>query len=84
MPRLLSPVPVKTYVVTCTNCMCNVEFIPNDIISATHSDYGGGSDTYFHIICPNPICNGKSINVPTDYQRKQSSCLCGGTNCGNR
>lgn len=85
MPRLVSTVPVKTYRVTCSNCMCEVEFIPNDVVARVCSDYGGGSDTYRHIICPNPICNGKSIDIPENYQRQATTrCRCDGVNCGNR
>lgn len=37
---------------TCQHCALILEYYPRDVKSETHSDYGGGTDTYYHIICP--------------------------------
>ena len=36
----------------CNNCGAELEYVPNDVKSKTVTDYGGGSDTYYFIVCP--------------------------------
>lgn len=37
----------------CQSCGTTLEYVPNEVKSETHREYGGGSDTYYHIKCPN-------------------------------
>lgn len=45
---------------TCRNCASILEYTRNEATPHIHYDYGGGSDTYYWITCPN--C-GKDVNV---------------------
>lgn len=36
----------------CHNCGVELSYVPNDVLSYVHRDYGGGSDTYYYIPCP--------------------------------
>ena len=42
----------------CRTCGVTLEYVPNDVTSEIHRDYGGGSDTYHYIRCPN--CDKKT------------------------
>lgn len=55
MVKVISTVPHKSVVkeVVCGNCGATLEYIPADIKSRVVRDYGGGSDTYYSITCPN-------------------------------
>lgn len=44
------PSVVKRHV--CGNCGAVLEYVPRDIKSQTATDYGGGSDTWYYIVCP--------------------------------
>jgi DNA-directed RNA polymerase subunit RPC12/RpoP len=44
----------------CRNCGSTLQYVPADIKKEIHRDYGGGSDTYYHIVCP--PC-GDKVNV---------------------
>ena len=46
--------------VTCQECSAIVEYVPVEVKSYVHKDYGGGSDIVYHITCPN--CSGQ-VNV---------------------
>jgi hypothetical protein len=46
--------------VICKNCGCTLEYAPVDVKNYVHHDYGGGSDTVYHINCIK--CN-QQINV---------------------
>ena len=46
--------------VVCRGCGATLEYVPNEIKTYVHHDYGGGSDLVKYIGCPN--C-GKEINV---------------------
>lgn len=54
MVTIVNPGPdpsvVKRHI--CTNCGAVLEYVPRDIKSQTTGDYGGGSDTWHYIICP--------------------------------
>ena len=39
--------------VTCRHCSAIIAYLPCDVQSSIHHDYGGGSDTYRRITCPN-------------------------------
>jgi DNA-directed RNA polymerase subunit RPC12/RpoP len=60
--KVIDPGPDKSVVkqVVCSNCGAKLEYVPNDVKTSVHHDYGGGSDTYSHIQCPQ--CN-KSVTV---------------------
>lgn len=42
---------------TCGKCTAIVEYIPREVESASSMDYGGFTDTYWFIHCPN--CGNK-------------------------
>lgn len=52
------PVAVKRK--TCRSCASILEFTGSEIIERNISDYGGGSDTYYWIVCP--TC-GKDVDL---------------------
>jgi len=54
MVTVVSTVPHLSVVkeVVCHNCGSTLSYVPMDIKEEVHRDYGGGSDTYYHIICP--------------------------------
>lgn len=47
-----TPDPEVIKRVSCGNCGVRLEFVPRDIQSYVHHDYGGGSDTIYYIDCP--------------------------------
>lgn len=57
--KIVNIVPDASVVkeVICRNCGVKLSYVPNDVKSEVHTDYGGGRDTYKHIDCPN--CNKK-------------------------
>ena len=44
---------------TCRSCSAIVEYVPNEVKSYVHRDYGGGADMIYYIFCPG--C-GEKIN----------------------
>lgn len=50
-------------------CGCLLEITPLDVKSDTYTDYGGGTDTYYYIICPK--CHHKTevyySQMPTKF-----------------
>ena len=62
MIRIIDETPHKSVVkeAICGNCGVTIEYTPNEVKSSTHHDYGGGNDTYYHVVCPK--CNHQ-INV---------------------
>ena len=50
----------------CRNCGVTLEYVPNDVKEETHGDYGGGSDTVYFLVCPNPPCM-KRVYVKSNY-----------------
>lgn len=61
--RVLSDKPVKTKKCICTKCGYELEYTGEDIVSYNKTDYGGGTDTYYYIVCPRVKCSEK-IFVP--------------------
>ena len=59
MIRIIDDKPHPTVVkeAICKNCGVTIEYTPNEVISKSVSDYGGGSDTYYHVPCPK--CDAK-------------------------
>lgn len=55
MARVLDPKPQSDVEkqMSCQQCGALIAYVPNDIIKKTFSDYGGGSDTYNYVNCPN-------------------------------
>lgn len=58
--KVVSKAPVKTKQCTCNKCGYRLEYTGVDVESYVSHDYGGGSDTYYCIHCPN--C-GATTNV---------------------
>jgi hypothetical protein len=44
---------------THNDCGAVVEYFETEVQSYTKTDYGGGTDIYYYIICPN--CSGKIV-----------------------
>lgn len=57
--RIINPEPDPSVLkqVICRKCGVKLEYAPIDVTSKEVSDYGGGSDTYRYIECPN--CKNK-------------------------
>ena len=65
MVTVVSTIPHPTVVkqIVCRNCGATLEYVPLDVKETRHTDYGGGTDTYYHIVCPN--CSDKvSVKRP--------------------
>ena len=62
MVQVVDTKPHKSVIkeVVCRSCGATLEYVPNDVQSETHCDYGGGRDLYRFIKCPN--C-GKKVGV---------------------
>ena len=54
MPKLIGEDLDPKYVkkVSCPSCARFVEYVPLEVMWVSYSDYGGGSSTDGHIICP--------------------------------
>jgi RNase P subunit RPR2 len=37
---------------SCKNCGARLRYVPRDVRTTQHTDYGGGTDTYYWIDCP--------------------------------
>lgn len=46
------PDPSVVKQVVCRTCGVKLEYVPQDVQSYQHTDYGGGTDTYKYITCP--------------------------------
>lgn len=57
--RVIDPGPDRSVVkdVVCRKCGAKLEYVPNDVKEKTVHDYGGGSDSYRWIDCPQ--CNNQ-------------------------
>ena len=53
--KIINPEPDPSVLkkVICRKCGVKLEYAPIDVISKEVSDYGGGSDTFSYIACPN-------------------------------
>lgn len=56
MVTVKSEKPVRTKTVVCSKCSYELEYTGEDIVSYDKTDYGGGSDTYYYIVCPRRSC----------------------------
>jgi uncharacterized protein with PIN domain len=52
--RVIDPGPDPSVVkkAVCSNCGARLEYVPNDVKDKVVGDYGGGSDVYHWIDCP--------------------------------
>ena len=65
--RVISREPPKEMVreATCKNCGWTHSYIAKDVTRRTHTDYGGGTESYWTIPCLNNHgCENKYIEVP--------------------
>ncbi len=53
MPRLIKIDKAKELRVTHKECGAVIGYFPNEVQSAQNYDYGGGSETWYFIECPN-------------------------------
>lgn len=53
MAKVISIDPKCAKRVTHTECGAIIEYFANEIEIKVHYDYGGGSDTYAYLTCPN-------------------------------
>jgi len=53
MARVIRIEPELEKTVTHKKCGALVGYYPKEVQSGTYHDYGGGSDTWYYIICPN-------------------------------
>lgn len=60
MARLIEILPSEEKIVVHRDCGAKIGYYLNEVQSRTYSDYGGGTDTYYWIICPH--C-GKEVEV---------------------
>lgn len=60
MVTVKSDKPVKTKTVICMKCSYQLEYTGEDVQSYDKTDYGGGTDTYYYIVCPRPTCREKN------------------------
>lgn len=52
MARLIEIVKSEERTVIHKDCGAKIGFYLNEVRSAVYHDYGGGSDTWYYIICP--------------------------------
>jgi len=54
MVTVVSTVPHPSVVkeTICRNCGATLSYVPADIKKEVHTDYTGGKDAYYHIVCP--------------------------------
>ena len=52
MIRIIGTDDKHIHKITCKTCASIIEYTKDEVKSFTHRDYGGGSDTYYHIVCP--------------------------------
>jgi len=54
MVKVISTEPHRSVVkeIVCKNCGATLQYVPKDIESEIHHDYGGGSDEFRFIKCP--------------------------------
>ena len=53
MPKLIKIDKSKQKKVTHDECGAVISYFTNEVDSAVSYDYGGGSERWFYIICPN-------------------------------
>jgi hypothetical protein len=54
MVKIIDPIPHKSVVKEkiCSHCGVTLQYVPVEVKSEIHRDYGGGSDIYYFIECP--------------------------------
>lgn len=59
MVTVVSKVPHQSVIkqCICRNCGSTLEYVPRDVKTEMHCDYGGGRDEYKYIKCPE--CDNK-------------------------
>lgn len=60
MPKLIGIDPGAAKRVTHKKCGAIIEYFEREVEKSIHYDYGGGSDPWWHIKCPN--C-GETVEV---------------------
>jgi len=52
--KIIDPTPDPEVVkrISCRHCGVRLEYVPNDVMSRTSRDYGGGTDVTEYIVCP--------------------------------
>ena len=53
MPRLIEILKSEERTVVHKDCGAKIGFYNNEAQTGNHQDYGGGSETWYYIICPN-------------------------------
>ncbi len=53
----------QLYVGTCRQCSAIIECAECETIERTHYDYGGGTDKYHTVMCPNDRCTNHAVEV---------------------
>lgn len=53
MARVIRIEPELEKQVTHKKCGALIGYYPKEVQSSVYHDYGGGSDTWYYIICPN-------------------------------
>jgi len=54
MAKIIGIDESKAKRITCYDCGAIVEYFPNEVISRVEEEvYGGGSDVYHYLTCPN-------------------------------
>lgn len=51
------------YQATCKTCASILEYWEQEVQRAIHTDYGGGSESWEYIVCPN-CCGGGEDYIP--------------------
>lgn len=51
----------------CGSCGSTLQYVPNDLHTEVHKDYGGGSDVEHFINCP--VCMKKVFVNPHSFRR---------------
>ena len=67
MPRLIRIENKEANEITHSKCGAVIRYFDNEAIKGTHHDYGGGSEIYYYIFCPNSLCEEKvEVDAPKD------------------
>lgn len=53
MPRLIEILTSEEKIVIHKECGAKIGYYKNELQSSTYHDYGGGSETWWWILCPN-------------------------------
>ena len=58
MPKLIR-INEENREVTHDECGAVISYYDRELIKGAHHDYGGGSEVWYYIWCPNPLCEKK-------------------------